>query len=473
MDKIEKRKIYLDFLNNYKEENSKDMSFSFDNINYAKQINENNLSISDNADKLLSPSTYDYVFNIKNIEEKGKLILEFSQQFENQNNNFDLYKYNNFIINKFKDILNEKMSVADDIEEWYELIYDIMIIQSEGFMKAVKRNPKKYRQTVTIDEKEFYAFNAEIHIPEDDINELIDEKISEDNKLKLRDLGVIFSITLLKEEDFSNYLFDPDAFYNDSNAEFDGEYLNGSEIYMNIYLPYEESIKYNIDVEKILNDYEINLKFSQSISHELDHAYEFFQRLTSGEEYFPEKALNDIQMSMENHSFTEVSDNFSDFLTLCYIALTFEGSARITEIYYYLNEHGIKDVADFWSHVKQTSAWTELNYLKTFDPEIFYDNISFNLPDDEIQDVLILTNVATEDEIEKIPVKTLVIRYWLKLFDEMIQKVNIENNFKIKRITKTMFDNPLEFFKYYDKKFKKSWDFFFKRISKMSSKYNK
>ena len=472
MNKIEKRKIYLDFLNNYKEENSKDMSFSFDNIKYSKEINENKLHIKDNADKLLSPSTYEYIFNLKDINEKGKLILEFSQEFENQNSKFELEKYNNFIINKFKGILNEKMGVADDIEEWYELIYDIMTVQVQGFALAVKRNPKKYRHEVTIDNKEFYAYNAEIHIPEDDINELIDDKISENNQLKLRDLGVIFSITLLKEEDFSNYLFDPDAFYNDRNAEYDGEYLNGCEIFMNIYLPYEESTKYDADVDEILNDYDINLKFSQSISHELDHAYEFFQRLKSGEEYFPEKALNDIQMSMENHSFTEVSDNFSDFLSLCYIALTFEGSARITEIHYYLNEHDITDVNDFWYHVKRTTAWEELNYLKNFDPIAFYDNIKFNLPDDEIEDVLILTKVATEEEVESTPIKTLVIRYWLKLFDEMIEKVNRENNFHIKRITKTMFDNPIEFFKYYDKKFKESWDFFFKRISKMSSKYN-
>jgi hypothetical protein len=119
MNNIEKRKIYLDFLNNYKEETSKDMSFSFDNIKYAKEINENKLSIKDNANKLLSPSTYEYVFNLKDINEKGKLIIEFSQEFENQNINFELEKYNNFIINKFKGILNEKMGVADDIEEWY------------------------------------------------------------------------------------------------------------------------------------------------------------------------------------------------------------------------------------------------------------------------------------------------------------------------------------------------------------------
>ena len=65
------------------------------------------------------------------------------------------------------------------------------------------------------------------------------------------------------------------------------------------------------------------------------------------------------------------------------------------------------------------------------------------------------------------------MRYWISIFKTLIDYVNKEQNEHLKKVTDNMVNNPVEFFKFYDKKFKKSWEFFYKRVVKMSTKYVK
>lgn len=407
----------------------------------------------------------------KNIKEEFN-NLKYEPQY-----NF-ITEVNEYIINNIdkvnESVINEKLGVADDIEEWWELIYYIIIKQCEGFVKIIKENPKKFKDVIQINNDFIKVWHADIILEPEQSNKLISNYISNNNKLKLKDLILKLSITILKEEDFTNYLFDTDAYYNDKDADFDGTYLKGSEIFLQIYLPNTVLDKDNsTTMELLMDDYEITLKLRQSLSHELDHAYEFFNRISFGEIYFPEKSINIIQQKLQHSKFSQISNDFYEFLSLCYLALTFESSARVTEINYIFKDLENIDNNYFWSVVKNSNAWKEMQKLKDFDPVSFYNNIKFEMSDEDIKEVLIQTKIYTENDFEKNSVKDLVIRYWLKMFDDMIALTIKETLLDIKRINKQMFDHPLLFFKYYDKKFKKSWEYFYTRIVRMATLYVK
>ena len=367
-----------------------------------------------------------------------------------------------------KKIIVEKFGVADDIEEWYNLLYHIFMVQVSGFVDAVKNDSETFQKVIEIDDNEINVYTADVSITENDINRLIEEKISKNNKLKLKNLSVEFSMTILPEEHFTNYLFPSDAYYDDGESKFDGETLNNCEIFMQIYLP---DVVFDDDIKTVLNDYEINLKLRQSISHELDHAYEFFHKIKTGHTNLPESKINQVRKMVLESPFSEISKDFQHFLYLVYIGLSFEGSARVTQLYYQLKEYDIDNEAYFWSIVKDSMAWKDLIMLKEFNPEKFYKNIKFELSDDEIKDIFIQTKIYTEKDFEKDDIKDLVVKHWLKIFDKMIEEINKEGKGKIPRINNYMYNHPILFFKYYDKKFKKSWKYFYDRIIKMSIIY--
>lgn len=404
---------------------------------------------------------------------KGYYIKEYSQYTPK----YDLIKdINEYVLKELEpevvteSVINEKFGVASDIEEWYNLIYYVLTVQINGFVEAVTKDPETFEKVLQIDDEEADVYTAEIGIPEKEINKLIDERISKTNKLKLRDLSLNFSLTILPEEHFTNYLFASDAFYSDADGKFDGTYLKNCEIYVEIYLP-EEVFEEDIEIKDILSDYEINLKARQSLSHELDHAYEFFNKIATGSVNLPENEINQIRKVLSDAPFSKISQDFENFLYLVYLGLSFEGSARVTQIYYQLKEYKIDTEAYFWSVVKDSLAWKDLVMLRDFNPTEFYNNIKFEMSDEDIKDVLIETKLYTEKDFQKNTIKDLVVRHWLELFDGMIEDVNRQSKVKISRINKQMFDHPLLFFKHYDKKFKKSWEYFYNRIIRMSVAY--
>ena len=382
-----------------------------------------------------------------------------------------LTELNDYVLKKSnvtESLITEKLGVADDIEEWYDLLYYIFTVQVEGFVDSVKNDPETFQKILEIDEEEMDVYTADVGIPETDINELIDEKISKKNKLKLKNLSIEFSMTILPEEHFTNYLFSSDAYYDDSQSKFDGESLSNCEIFIQIYLP--DSV-FDENIKSVLNDYEINLKLRQSLSHELDHAYEFFNKIKTGNIDLPESKINQIRKMVSDSPFSKLSEDFQKFLYLVYIGLSFEGSARVTQLFYQLKEYKIDNESYFWSIVKDSIAWKDLEMLKDFNPTEFYKNIKFEMSDEDIKDVFIETKIYTEKDFEKNDIKDLVIKHWLKVFDKMIEEINKEGKSKVPRINKQMFDHPVLFFKYYDKKFKKSWKYFYNRIIKMSVIY--
>lgn len=405
---------------------------------------------------------------VSNLFEKLKII--FSELVYNIKYDF-ITEINEYILNNINneetDILYEKYGVSEAIEEWYDLIYYIITIQIEGFIDLVKKEPEKFKKILEIDNDEVEVLTAEISVKKE-INKIITKYISKKNKMKLKDLTLNLSVTILPVEHFDNYLFPTDAYFDDSGSYFDGQYLNDCEIYIEIYLPDEVLSNENASLIKIMNDYNINLKIRQSLSHELDHAYEFFNRISTENDKIPDVELNKIRNTLSGSVISQISQDFLHFLNLLYLSLSFEVSARVTQLYFLLKEYKIDSESYFWSIVKSSMPWKELEQLKNFDPVDFYNNIKFELSDEDIKESLINNNIYTEEDFKKYDVKTLVVRYWLNIFNKLIENVNRDGKVKLKKISKQMFENPILFFKYYDKKFKKSWEDFYDRVIKMS-----
>jgi len=464
-------------------------------VKYIKDTFDVELNIDEKSYSTTTVKFKDFLnqLRFRNIYKSKDILIDWNNQIllkikENRVKYVVKYDYltelNNYILEKFavkevnEGLILEKFGVADDIEEWYELLFYIIKVQCEGFIKAVQTSPERYKSLIEIgegeDQDEAVVFNCDIELDKKTANKLIKEYIPKKNILKLRDLSVKLSITILTEEYFTNYLFDNDAHYNEINSDFDGKFLRNSEFFLQVYLPLEV-LRKDAKLENLMNDYEITMKLRQSISHEVDHAFEFFNRTKAGETHFPEKALNGIQTQLQNEDFSKISNDFYNFLLLCYLALTFEGSARVTELHYLFKEmENIDDSEQFWLIVKGSNAWKEMIELKNFEPNSFYNNIKFEMSDEDIKEVLIMTKIYTEEDFEKHSIKDLVIKHWLKLFDNMIKIVNKEYPYlNVKRIHEHMMDHPLLFFKYYDKKFKKSWNYFYNRVTKMSMLYIK
>ncbi len=410
----------------------------------------------------------DALRNLKKCLQSKFSIVKYEPKYDflTDINKYVLDNINNDSLNESFS-LNEKLSVADAIEEWYDLIYYIVTVQLNAFVDAVKKDPEMFEKILQIDDDEVNVYTAEVSTQKE-INKLITKYIKKTNKLKLKNLTLNLSITILPLENFSNYIFPTDAYYNDSDAYFDGTYLNDCEIYLELYLPEEVLNDENNLLVKIMNDYEINLKLRQSLSHELDHAYEFFNRIKTGNAKIPETELNKIRSSLSDTPFSQISQDFLEFLNLIYISMSFEGSARITQIYFQLKEYKIDNEAYFWSIVKNSFGWKDLESLKNFNPVEFYNNIKFEICDEDIKEALIESGVYKSEDFEKTSIKLLVVKYWLKIFDKLIEDVNKKGKVKLPRINKQMFDHPVLFFKYYDKKFKQSWQHFYDRIVKIS-----
>lgn len=370
------------------------------------------------------------------------------------------------IIKKFTD-MNESVGIPEGIFEWVYFFSDIITEQTFQFIKEIKeKGIEEFASMTEIEGVDYKSLSATYDAELDDINEQISTKISETNKIKLKNVYISFDMTIISNKQFSFDYFN--AYYDDQHAYFDEDgYLCNATIYFDIYLPKKIMNVDDIDeLSKKFNKYKIKRYIYGAIGHEMTHSYEFLRRKISDTEEFDDRITNLLIFLIKSESISDISDDWKDFLNLIYLSLSFEINARVTQVYMNVSEVGVEDKQKYMKAVKKTDPWKDMISLKNFDADEFYENFKVNLNNEEIKKALKDVIDFKEGEDERI--NKVVLKYLITVWNNYIDVAN--KHFKkkqLKKLPEKMLQEPLLFLKYYELKFHKNADKFFKKVIKM------
>lgn len=228
----------------------------------------------------------------------------------------------------------------------------------------------------------------------------------------------------------------------------------------------------NLDVEKFRK------QVIPTISHELTHAYELYNRLkTSGDPFQGrETFLNAASRLMSDDKYPQ----WKQFLHLVYLHLGFEINARISQFYYDMKDKDIKNYDEFMTELKKSSAWRELKMLENFNTEDFIK--SFTVGGLNLGEMLKDIGKQLERTQEGLPPINLkkspkegmkhLIQGWdyvLQMLNQQISAAGVYKGKLMDFVPQKAMDDPYEFFKFFERRFHKKADGFKKKLFRVSS----
>ncbi len=156
-------------------------------------------------------------------------------------------------------------------------------------------------------------------------------------------------------------------------------------------------------------------------------------------------------------------DWWRKFIHLVYLHLSFEINARVTQLYYYLQNKEINSKEDFLRELKKTSIWKQMKALEDFDAEEYVK--SFKLPTLDMENPLQMFDVLAQKaglakqginvKSEEEALKSL-IDLWDKMLDignQALEKSDID--ITMDNVPKSAKETPMKFFKFFEKRFHK------------------
>ena len=219
-----------------------------------------------------------------------------------------------------------------------------------------------------------------------------------------------------------------------------------------------------------------------SVSHELLHAYESYMRLkgegkSESTTFFGrETMLNAAAKFMKDRKYPQ----WSYFLNLVYLHLSFEINARVTQLYYELEDKGIKTYDEFMDAVKKTSAWREVKLLGDFNDENFIKSFEGSKSGglmDMIEDIgeQIERSKAGLPPIKPINDPKKAMTHLIDGWNGVLQSINKDLS-KMGYTGKLMdvvppkaMEDPKFFFKFFEKRFHRKAEKFKKKLLRISS----
>lgn len=369
--------------------------------------------------------------------------------------------------------LFESHSLSVDVMEWTEFIYGVIIRHGIPiFMKSTLTND--LHTEVEIDGEWWDVEAGVVQLNGPKFDNIIKHHISKDNELQIRNFDFELSLTIMPEEIwsvdyYSGSFGDSDAFVTEEDQ------LEGARLNLDIYLTNSliTDARPNVNsVDKFLKNYNIRAKVYEIVSHEMDHCYEFYMRRERDANIFPERLLNFLIATNQDYAFANVAPEWQDFLRLCYLHLSFEQNARVTQLYNGLVDTDIDDIEYFWQVVKESSVWEELIQLKDFDAKKFYDNLTIDAESEDLKDIFVDQKFFTKQEVQNEDIKNLVLKHLISHWNDTIDEVNTEfeqyGDVKLEKVPKSSLENPMNFLKFFEKRFHKKWDKFYKKICKFA-----
>jgi hypothetical protein len=231
-----------------------------------------------------------------------------------------------------------------------------------------------------------------------------------------------------------------------------------------------------VDMNDPLNRLKENL--SDTIAHELLHGYQKVKQLQGGKpaHFGKETSLNAI---IHNPVMNKISsDWWQNFLHLVYLHLSFEINARITQLYYYLQNKEINTKEDFLRELKKSDIWREMKRLEEFDAEEYLK--SFKLPSLEgVQNPFEMVDVLAQKVMlqkQKIDVENeeSALKSMIDLWDNMLDignKLMKQQNIGITmdNVPKSAKEDPMKFFKFFEKRFHKKAEKWKRKLYRIGS----
>lgn len=231
-----------------------------------------------------------------------------------------------------------------------------------------------------------------------------------------------------------------------------------------------------VDMNDPLNRLKENL--SDTIAHELLHGYQKVKQLQGGKpaHFGKETSLNAL---VHNPVMNKIgSDWWQNFLHLVYLHLSFEINARITQLYYYLQNKEINTKEDFLRELKKSDIWREMKALENFDAEEYVK--SFKLPSLEgIENPLEMIDVLAKKVMlqkQKIDVKNeeSALKSMIDLWDNMLDignKLMKQQNIGITMdsVPQSAKEDPMKFFKFFEKRFHKKAEKWKRKLYRIGS----
>lgn len=246
--------------------------------------------------------------------------------------------------------------------------------------------------------------------------------------------------------------------------------FTGQEFGFKAYLPH--SWLENLDVEKFRKT------LKSVIAHEMTHAYEIYNRYKRNGDPFMGRGtiLNAAAKMMKDIKYPQ----WNSFLHLIYLHLSFEINARITQFYYTLKKEGVKSKEEFMTELKKSGIWKEIKGLETFNAEDFMKSFTQKkLGFEEI-----LTDIGRQAAREKrgmAPIRNVgnteenmkhLINGWditLQGLNKEIAGMGLYKNKFMDVVPQKAKENPLVFFKFFEKRFHKSAKSFKRKILRLAS----
>jgi len=379
---------------------------------------------------------------------------------------------------KYISKLNEALGVPNFIETWVDTFSDIILDKISDWVSELKEDFNRITTPIAIGNGSFDGYSKEIVIPI--VNTLL-QKLGTNINLSNFKIKLTFFIV-------PNQIVDLQSFEARFTREltFKTNALQDPQLDLVIILPYEI-----LDVRKnfynVLNRYGIVNKIDELLSHELTHMYEFYRNkydLTS------DSILDELLTKMGTHKLSEISEQWKQFLNIVYLSISYEINARVSEINARVrnayNDSDSFSVEDFRELVYETDAWSEMLKLKYFDAEKFMDSIKFNISNGTIKNIFQLNDVDVDEDEDEDDIKFIVLSYliwnwsitlkevvksWEDNTKDIIQELDLIQNRYIKQVPEEFLNDPLKFFDFFEKKFKRRWSDFNRKVMRLAARY--
>ncbi|CAG7580580.1 MAG: hypothetical protein SLAVMIC_00485 [uncultured marine phage] len=367
-------------------------------------------------------------------------------------------------------LMSEAHGVSDEIEAWVNLLYSFIKNQIFIFVDNVS-DTDQYDTEAELNGRDFVSKSLVFNVEGKEFNQYIKEYIPK-GEVKVKNLNIDLGISSIPDDLFSFDIWD--AGFNDSDATIkNGVYLN-TRLRFELFLP-DSILKLENadDIEGFLEENGIAGKINEFLSHEIDHMHEYYRRKINQVDVWKDRLMNTNKFIVEQQLLSNVSDDWLEFLRLVYLSVDFEINARITQLYYALQETNPQTKYDFIEDVKDHSIWHEMMSLKEFDAETFYNNFTYKSSDEDLKSAFKSLNLYTDEEMEGADMKVILLKELITLWDKNIDETNkLYDSGEMAKISPYYINNPLIFFRKFENRFHKKAQRFEKRIYKLASKFN-
>jgi hypothetical protein len=385
---------------------------------------------------------------------------------------------------KKKQLINEIMGVPKAVDDWVNYMTAISTLLVKDIIKDDKWEARDfeykgeshamYSQGTGLEGKDVTKLVLEIR--NEDLKEFLNSKMFQD--FPLYNPQIEIKLTAFPDEVFKSEKMDDRMgathTYTGNIADIKLGKLGKATIFTKNKFIFDVNIPFSF-VEGEMDDQKMFDMFMPTIGHELTHAYQTYRQLLGGKTsvgFGKETILNMLPQQMKYRE----TPSWNYFLHLVYLHLSFEVNARVTELYYKMKRSGVKDQKTIMNILSKSEPWADYKELKEFNAEKFLNKFDAQLHQDDPLHDLFTMFLPKDKRPPKLPSSNeewleMLINKWDKLIQDATHSLN-DMGIDIpimEKVPQKAKDNPLEFFKFFEKRFHKKAENLRRKLTRVVS----